>query len=82
LIVECFRAWINPTERLLQIFTDTASASTDQLDTLNDLTKLNSMKVDRVVTDYPIKIITSLQAAANKLQYWYFWECRDQKQYL
>jgi glycerophosphoryl diester phosphodiesterase len=37
--------------------------------TLNDLTKLNSMKVDRVVTDYPIKIITSLQAAANKLQY-------------
>ena len=33
-------AGINPTERLLQIFTDTASASTDQLDTLNDLTRL------------------------------------------
>ena len=33
-------AGINPTERLLRIFTDTASASTDQLDTLNDLTRL------------------------------------------
>ncbi len=33
-------AGINPTERLLKIFTDTASASTDQLDTLNDLTRL------------------------------------------
>ncbi len=33
-------AGITPTERLLKIFTDTASASTDQLDTLNDLTRL------------------------------------------
>ena len=33
-------AGINPSERLLRIFTDTASASTDQLDTLNDLTRL------------------------------------------
>jgi len=33
-------AGINPTERLLKVFTDTASASTDQLDTLNDLTRL------------------------------------------
>ena len=33
-------AGITPTERLLRIFTDTASASTDQLDTLNDLTRL------------------------------------------
>jgi uncharacterized protein YoxC len=33
-------AGIAPTERILQIFTDTASASTDQLDTLNDLTRL------------------------------------------
>ena len=31
---------ITPTERLLKVFTDTASASTDQLDTLNDLTRL------------------------------------------
>jgi hypothetical protein len=33
-------AGITPTERLLKVFTDTASASTDQLDTLNDLTRL------------------------------------------
>ena len=33
-------AGINPTERLLKVFTDTASASTDQLDTLNDLTRI------------------------------------------
>ena len=33
-------AGIAPTERILKIFTDTASASTDQLDTLNDLTRL------------------------------------------
>ena len=33
-------AGITPTERILKIFTDTASASTDQLDTLNDLTRL------------------------------------------
>ena len=33
-------AGINPTERLLKVFTDTASASTDQLDTINDLTRL------------------------------------------
>ena len=33
-------AGIVPTERLLKVFTDTASASTDQLDTLNDLTRL------------------------------------------
>ena len=33
-------AGINPSERLLKVFTDTASASTDQLDTLNDLTRL------------------------------------------
>jgi len=33
-------AGIAPTERLLKIFTDTASASTDQIDTLNDLTRL------------------------------------------
>jgi hypothetical protein len=31
---------ITPTERLLRVFTDTASASTDQIQTLNDLTKL------------------------------------------
>jgi phage tail tape-measure protein len=31
---------ITPTERLLKVFTDTASASTDQISTLNDLTKL------------------------------------------
>jgi len=33
-------AGIAPTERILKIFTDTASASTDQIDTLNDLTRL------------------------------------------
>jgi len=33
-------AGINPTERLLKIFTDTASSSTNQIDTLNDLTRL------------------------------------------
>ena len=38
--ITLYSAGINPTEELLQTFTDTASATTDQLDTLNDLTRL------------------------------------------
>jgi phage tail tape-measure protein len=38
--ITLYSAGINPTEQLLQTFTDTASATTDQLDTLNDLTRL------------------------------------------
>ncbi len=37
--------------------------------TLNELSKLNGLKVDRVVTDYPIKIITSSQTASSQFKY-------------
>ena len=44
--ITLYSAGINPTEELLQTFTDTASATTDQLDTLNDLTRLFAKGVE------------------------------------
>lgn len=44
--ITLYSAGINPTEELLQTFTDTASATTDQLDTLNDLTRLFAKSVE------------------------------------
>jgi hypothetical protein len=44
--ITLYSAGINPTEQLLQTFTDTASATTDQLDTLNDLTRLFAKGVE------------------------------------